>query len=371
MVDTLSTRGGFKTNEKKASMGRTRLTLRRRKVISSRKLIGKKNKLPSFKLRSNTTNVKESCSIETENTDDCLDLPCDTLLAIQSLHSNSEGLYIPLTGNHQVPILLESQVFSRFEEHHASGIMSELESLIQSNEIRQLSCQEDGTTAVVLTSDYIKGVWDAHRQHSTSVENKCDLVDPLVVSWFVESLNQWTTLAIPEEAIQASWKRDILVAADNHQTPISFSDALRSLLKLRLLLREPKSSATTSQQYYLWLPEWGLVLKRWNEARQQMLALIARSKGGEISERNGKAPHCAEAFWEIHTESRGELSERYYVDAMQGREYSELSSSTTINENRITTEHRTRLSLFTARFSLDRSRSSQYPFSLHHTYAWA
>jgi hypothetical protein len=294
MANTSSSKGGggSKTVALKNPKGSKKLIVRRRKVITARKILsGKKGNLPSFQLRSQPNAVKtnENRSILTEEDGDGFgELPCDTLLAIQSLQTNSQGLHIPLDGNQQIQILLETQIFQRFEEDHASTIMSELESLIQSNQLRRLSCQDEGETALVFTNDYIGGVWDAHRQHSTAIGKTCAVVEPQVIAWFVDCLKDWTELAISEEAMQDSWEADIIVckSMDDTQSIISFNDALRALLELQVLLREPTSSTTTTQQYHLWLPQWGLVLKRWNEARQQLVTFVARSKGGEISERN-------------------------------------------------------------------------------------
>lgn len=289
---SLTKGGASKTKANKASVGSKKLVVRRRKLSSARKLSHKHGKLPSFQLQSKSNDLEpaDNSSIPTEHVDENLELPCDTLMAIQSLQNNAQGLHIPLNGNHQIQILLENQIFQRFDEDHASTIMSELESLIRSNKIRRLSCQEECGAALVLTKDYINAVWDAHEQYSATAGNTSHTkVGSLVIAWFVECLHEWTGLAVSEEAIRQSWDGDTMVStsADCRQSMISFCDALRVLLDLRLLLRKATSAtSTTSRHYYLWLPQWGLVLKQWNEARQQLLAFIGRSKGGEVSESN-------------------------------------------------------------------------------------
>ena len=77
---------------------------------------------------------------------------------------------------------------------------------------------------------------------------------------------------------------------------ISFDRAISFLLQIEVLLRDPTASLQCHQQhqYLLWLPQWGLVLKTWSEARQRLLNYVARASSfdklskrkGEVSESN-------------------------------------------------------------------------------------
>jgi hypothetical protein len=223
---------------------------------------------------------------------ECEELPCDTLMAIQSLLKSSQGLHIPIGNQRTIQAILESQIFQRFEEGHASTIMSELMHLIQTNQVRKLKDNTKTKTAFVLTRCYVAGVWDAHQQYAQNGYSE------KVVSWFVSCLKHWTESTISKELMEAYWKDNILVTVpstknDDSNNPkpskilLSLDDALKVLLKLQVLIRVSSSSNNNNdERYYVWLPNWGLVLKTWNDARQQLLGFIARSKGGEVSEMN-------------------------------------------------------------------------------------
>jgi hypothetical protein len=208
------------------------------------------------------------------------DLPCDSLLAIYSLQASSQGLHVPLLSGGTVQAVLESQVFQRFEEHHASTILSELMHLLQTNRVRKLDCQGKSTTvACILTKDYIAGVWDAQEHHAQSWHGYSK-----VISWFVSGLSHWTESTISKDSMQDHWMEDLTVFptnGDGKPSPLSLDNAMQYLLKVQVLLRD-----STTQRYRLWLPQWGIVLKGWNEARQQLIAYVARSKGGEVSQTN-------------------------------------------------------------------------------------
>jgi hypothetical protein len=174
-----------------------------------------------------------------------------------------------------VQAILESQIFQRFDEDHASSIYRELQELIQTNQVRKLTCQrEDHTVAIILTRDYVAGVWDAYQHHHQTTTASTTIIPSELVEWFVSGLNHWTESTISKESMQEyPWKGGVAR---------SIEDALQSLLQLRVLL--PDSSSPKNERYHLWLPQWGLVLKGWTEARQQLLVYVARKK--EISERN-------------------------------------------------------------------------------------
>jgi hypothetical protein len=267
--------------------------------------------LPSFQPRvaarsssSNTNNAPSPNNNHHEDDDDidlgaddfeCEELPCDTFLAIQSLQKSSQGLHIPIGNQQMIQAILESQIFQRFEEGHASTIMSELLHLVQTNQVRKLKDNSKTKTAFVLTRDYVAGVWDAHQQqHAPQHDYDYDSSEK-VVSWFVSCLKHWTESTISKESMEEYWKDDITKNDDsnnNSKQPsrilLSLDDALKVLLKLQVLIRDSSTASNNNndERYYLWLPQWGLVLKTWNEARQQLMGFVARSRGGEVSETN-------------------------------------------------------------------------------------
>jgi hypothetical protein len=278
--------------------------------------------LPSFRARQaappNTSTTESSTTaINDPDTDpdpdptyggiDDLEFPSDCLLAIQNLHRSLQGLHIPITQRisisssssssssnatapsssiNTIQVLLESQIFQRFKEHHASTIYQELVELKRTNVIRLLHCPIDSSSTTtttnnvwILTRDYITGVWDSRSHHhhhpapQPPQQQQSRQVEEIILSWFVTNLQSWTESTLSESAMQESW---------THQT-ISFDTAMRQLLRLRVLMRDT-STTTKHPRYHLWLPKWGIVIKAWNEARHQLLTFVSLKK--EISERN-------------------------------------------------------------------------------------
>lgn len=213
-------------------------------------------------------------------------LPSDTLMVMQSLKQASQGLHIPLlqNGSMTVQVVLELQIFQKFQASHASNTNGELQQLIQTSKIRRLSCQNIHSSGLILMDDYVAGVWDAFFYHQLSSSQFQDLIN-----WFVTNMKEWTGITISKQSMEEFWEGITLTKdPDNNESvsrKISLDEALQFLLKIQVLIRDPASLAG-SERFYLWLPQWGLVLKAWNEGRQQLLGVVARSKGGEISEQN-------------------------------------------------------------------------------------
>ena len=247
-----------------------------------------KSGLPSFKLRTSLVSIPTSNNSVEEYEEEEV-LPSETLMAIQSLQSLSQGLHVPIGNQQMIQAILESQIFQRFDEGHASTIMSELLDLVHRNHIRKLLTKDANTkTAFVFTTDYIDAL--------KSLQDNCSAEK--VLSWFVSNLKHWTQASLSKECMADHWKEDILVTTpptkNDHstnppkplRTRLSLDDALNLLLKLQVLIRDSSNFTNNTELYQLWLPQWGVVLKAWNEARQQLLGYIARSKGGEASEKN-------------------------------------------------------------------------------------
>jgi hypothetical protein len=257
--------------------------------------------LPNFQPRIpaevDTPNTNDEFSLlEYYGNDREEELPSDTLVAVHSLLQGSQGLHIPLLRNSAshtttVQVVLESQIFQRFQENHASTVWSELRRMVQSNQLRQISCQGGGSggsnttstssMAYILTKDFAAGVWDAHQHHQLSIQK----YEP-VISWFLSGLPHWTGSVLSKTDMEEQWSDIIVVETDSGTRRLSLEDALRHLSKIQVLLRDTSTTIGEEECFWLWLPQWGLVLKSWNEARQQLLGVVARSQGGEVSEQN-------------------------------------------------------------------------------------
>jgi len=215
------------------------------------------------------------------------DIPCDTLVAFHSIVQADQGLHIPISNN-AVQAVLENQIFMTFDENHASSIHRELLELVHSNKVQQLYCQDKVTKAFILTEDYVKAVWDAHHTSTiTTIQNPEE-----VIVWFVSNLQSWRGKTVSKSQLESRWEefRNANKQDDNAVTSrsTSFEKALKFLLDLQLLIRDVQQSTLNGSchesHFFLWLPQWGIVLKTWNEARQQLVNLLARSK--EISKMN-------------------------------------------------------------------------------------
>ncbi len=87
--------------------------------------------------------------------------------------------------------------------------------------------------------------------------------------------------------MELQWNEDLFAVVANDATTsqrLSLDDAINYLSKIQVLLRDTSNTTSSQECFVIWLPQWGLVLKHWTEARQQLLGLVARA--GEISERN-------------------------------------------------------------------------------------
>lgn len=223
-------------------------------------------------------------TIDDDENDDFGELPCDTLLALQSVQANSEGLHIPLLGGHFVQAVLETQLFQRFDENHATTIMQEVLGLIQNGQLVRISCQNEGQTAFVSSNDYIRAAWDAHQNHMLECLQENRRMKPEILTWFVSCLKEWKEPTISEESMEGCWKDDISFQSESPMS-ITFRDAILALVKLQVIMKVPITSMASESRYRLWLPQWGLVLKQWDKARRNLMACINRSSG-EISEKN-------------------------------------------------------------------------------------
>lgn len=234
--------------------------------------------------------VNDSSSFFTNDDDDGQeeDIPSDTLMAINSLVQSDQGLHVPITNNGSVQVILESQIYSIFDEDHASSVNTELLELIHNNKMQRIYCHDMSTTAFIATEDYVKAVWDDHanqNHQSSAIVATISATSEFsveVVSWFLSNLHHWTKIKISESNLEDRWEKDNIVDTD-----IDLKDVVLYLLNAQYLIRDPKTNLSNGGQedsYFLWLPQWGIVLKTWNEARQQLLTLLAQRK--EMSKAN-------------------------------------------------------------------------------------
>jgi hypothetical protein len=305
--------------------------------------------LPSFQHRTNYDDEEEENDDDDENDDDYdndeqhqhqhqqvdTEIPSDTLMSINSLIQGSRGLHIPITNGGSIQAVLESQIYTIFNDDHSSCVNTELLELIRNNKVRRIYCQgnistSSTSTAYIVTEDYVKAIWDAYYQSqqydvanntaaapttTTTIAIKSDEI----ITWFISNLHFWTNVTISESDLQDKWennnynnnnsninsnkhdKSSIFVDADagDDDNNIDYSNCsihyvIKYLQESNYLIRDTNDNHNfcrghqQEQYYYFWLPQWGVVLKGWNEARQQLLNFIARTGGAkkEVSKTN-------------------------------------------------------------------------------------
>lgn len=239
--------------------------------------------LPSFRI--SDSNRKNGSIVSSEVADESFcpqesedDIPSDTLMAIHSLIQSNQGLHVPITNNGSVQVVLESQVYSIFDQNHASTVNAELQKLIDANKVKRMCCHDMSTMALMLTEDYVKAVWDSHNNNDDEGSSTLDKAGcEEVVAWFLAQLHHWTNYSISESSIEDRWEGS---QTKDDCSSLEPRDVLKYLLNTQLLIRDQDKSCGGNRKdsYFLWLPNWGIVLKTWNEARQQLLLLLAQRK---------------------------------------------------------------------------------------------
>lgn len=221
------------------------------------------------------------------------EIPSDTLMAMKSLIQSDQGLHVPITNNGSVQVVLENQIYSIFDEGHASNVNSELLELIHNNNLRRMYCHDSSYVAFILTEDFVRAVWDAHLHpnHSSSHSTEVQGSSEEIVSWFLSNLCHWTKSKISESCLEDRWKNNNIISNND----VTLKDAVHYLLTSQFLIRDPKQNLSiggNEESYFLWLPQWGIVLRAWSKARRQLLALITQRK--ELSKHNvlQKNRHC-------------------------------------------------------------------------------
>ena len=278
-------------------------------AVPVNKSLGGGGGLPSFQHRHQQMITKATAASMPNNDasneyddqfEDIDEIPSDCYLAIQNLHSSSQGLHVPVTpinGKTSIQVVLESQIYKKFDENHSSTIFQELQDLKHKNIVRQLYCPPTGATTSsnnnivwILTKDFIMGVWDSLNYYTASKsDNGNPERDEMIVSWFVTNLKNWTGSSIMESSMQESWNDYKGSNRDNKPSKVQFNVVIQKLLGLQVILRDNTTSVssgnTTNDRYHLWLPKWGVVLKSWNEAKSQLISYL-NLKRGELSQSN-------------------------------------------------------------------------------------
>jgi 6-phosphogluconate dehydrogenase len=225
-------------------------------------------------------------------------IPCDTLLAFQSLTSSQDlCLTIPLVASmHPIPCILESQLVPALQQHsddHNSFEMvhQELPDLFYKNVLRRLTSaakSEFRLTVLLTTEEYIRGVWDAYDSYSSSSNEQQQQQQQSTVAWFVSHLHCWTGRIITEAQLQHQWTKhppqtNLLYATTSSSASSSLTRAMEYLQQIQVLLPNHHSQQTT---YQLWLPQWGQVLSAFTSAHKKFLLKIRQTYQKEVSEKS-------------------------------------------------------------------------------------
>lgn len=243
-------------------------------------------------------------------------IPSDAYFAMISLQQVSRGLHVPSLGGSDGPnniqLILEYQILQRLPQKNPSETWKELRDMLRQNKLRAFSMTIVTTTtsnpkhpshpmitrrvAYMETTAHIQGVWNAHQYHSHANPQYT-----WIVEWFIEDfLPQHGTTTKPSiltSELEHEWRGAATIrprsssdrsssSSTNTTTTIpSLEQAIRYLMTIQVLRRET-TTTRNEESYSLWLPNLGLLLKAWYEARQQVVGLLQRAPGKEVSQKN-------------------------------------------------------------------------------------
>lgn len=223
--------------------------------------------IPAIQLQDPTSESSSVQHADEKQEDDAIeeDIPCDTLLAMRSLERASLCLFIPLQGGGFAPCVLESQLYERLQSQFEgdSFVTAELQQLCQSNQVRRLTSpnEHDVLTALIEKRHYKRAVWDAHRQYGNA--------DASITSGFLTVLHHVSKRRIPTRDLQAHWPSRVDGVPWNDRV-------MDTLVHMQVLL-------PSRDDYILWLPQWGLVLKELDKSQTKILRHLQRSMCKELS----------------------------------------------------------------------------------------
>ena len=226
-------------------------------------------------------------------------LPSDTMLVIQTLQRNPQTcLSIPLLNGRTVRAVLECQVQRRLalgqavslELHEAMG--SDLVKLQATSSPGQ---QQDGLQALLMMADYEQAVLDALERNKKQQQRQEDEESPysIATQWLIQHLQGFSKSRISQSDFQKVYDEDppFMAPLDTKQQPqrqLQLTELLDILQQLQVILPSHHYNS-----YQLWLPEWGTVLKAWQDAITKLLAQIKRSYYKERSVSSLQAPYSA------------------------------------------------------------------------------
>ena len=180
------------------------------------------------------------------------DIPTETLVAVHSIIQSDQGLYIPLSDNKSIQAVLESQILSKFNDSSSSLINGELHDLVSVRyDLVRIPLQGTTTTALyamLLTDDYIHGVWDAHGRWL--IKNQHELqrtsysiprtASKTIVEWFV--INIRSLLSLSDSAFISSVVLEQAWNDTGSDEGICSVDIIRHLMDLKVLIRDSRTS---------------------------------------------------------------------------------------------------------------------------------
>lgn len=248
-------------------------------------------------------------------------IPCDTLLAVQSLTSPTQShksLAIPLfASSEDILGILQSQIYPFLkqdthkkgkgshdddDDHESRGMITrELQELFRKNSLRRLSSISTGTAAAVTanvtvllkTEDYVRGVWDAHdgADHlgfGNAIINAAESknVHTTYIQWFTDHLHRWTGRVIRTSELLQTWQQFALPQELHYQSTISLPKALDYFQRLQILMAHHHNSSGSETTYQLWLPHWGTVLSALATAQKKFLQKLRQTYQKELSEQS-------------------------------------------------------------------------------------
>ena len=276
-------------------------------LVNPRQVPGsRKRGLPSFHRKIDDANVQRSSLTKDcdDNDDDdpfFVNLDCDTLLAIRSLHQQRftdpnptpSCLEIPVDDGSFLQGVLECQLHEFFTTGGCSGtnkggsspvVSQELDQLLRNNTLRRL-CNTITTTntapitVYIFTKDYQRAARAAVAvSWNNTVTNEKSQHSYL--EWFLQNLHHWTGHRLSHSALLETWRQNPPPAPLDQHHHLHFETAIRWLQDQQLL----HTAAMDHTDYQLWLPAWGRhVIPAILQAKTKALAFLQQSRSNERS----------------------------------------------------------------------------------------
>lgn len=305
-----------KKTAKHRGTAKRNLTIRQRQVPDSRK-----RGLPSFShnhkvdeviaqkttLKSDDDNNDLDPLQQNDDDDFFVNLECDTLLAIRTLHQHRYNDPNPMPSCLEIPVddgtLIQGVLECQLHEFFTSGsgtkggsslvVSQELDQLLRNSTLQRLSNTITTNTAVpitvyIFTKDYQRAARAAVAAVAvnTLAKNKEESQHSrqhgqVILDWFLQNLHQWTGHRISHTALLETWHQNPpLKTHSSLDHSIHFEAAIRWLQEQQLL----HTAAMDHTDYQLWLPTWGRhVVPAILQAKTEALAFLQQSRSKERS----------------------------------------------------------------------------------------